>query len=99
MTIAPDGPSGPARVLKKGVLQLALKSGTPIVPLTITASRFIAWPSWDSKRFPLPFNRIRVRVHQAISASYQNFDEFAGESWRSWEGHFCRTKFKYGGTM
>ncbi len=56
-TISPDGPYGPVRVLKKGVLHLALQSGVPIVPLTISASRFIPWPSWDSKKFPLPFNR------------------------------------------
>jgi lysophospholipid acyltransferase (LPLAT)-like uncharacterized protein len=74
-TISPDGPAGPARVLKKGVLHLALKSGVPIVPLTISATRFISWPSWDSKKFPLPFNRIRVTVQQAVGVSDQNFDE------------------------
>lgn len=73
--ISPDGPAGPARVLKKGVLHLALKSGVPIVPLTISATRFISWPSWDSKKFPLPFNRIRVTVQQAVGVSDQNFDE------------------------
>jgi lysophospholipid acyltransferase (LPLAT)-like uncharacterized protein len=74
-TISPDGPYGPLRVLKKGVLHLALQSGVPIVPLTISASRFIPWPSWDSKRFPLPFNRIRVTVHEAIAVNGVNFDE------------------------
>jgi lysophospholipid acyltransferase (LPLAT)-like uncharacterized protein len=74
-TIAPDGPAGPARVLKRGVLHLALNSGTPIVPLTISAERFITWPSWDSKKFPLPFSRIQVTVHETIRVSHQNFDE------------------------
>lgn len=74
-TISPDGPAGPARVLKKGVLHLAVKSGAPIVPLTISATRFVPWPSWDSKRFPLPFSRVRVTVHHAMQVSYQNFDE------------------------
>lgn len=58
-TISPDGPAGPARVLKKGVLHLALKSGVPIVPLTISATRF----------------RIRVTEEQAVGLSDQNFDE------------------------
>jgi lysophospholipid acyltransferase (LPLAT)-like uncharacterized protein len=74
-TISPDGPYGPARVLKKGVLHLALKSGAPIVPLTICSSRFIQWPSWDSKRFPLPFNRIRVTIHEPITVHENNFEE------------------------
>jgi lysophospholipid acyltransferase (LPLAT)-like uncharacterized protein len=74
-TISPDGPNGPPRVLKKGVLHLALKSGAPIVPLTISASRFVSWRSWDSKKFPLPFSQIKVTVHKAISVTQYNFDE------------------------
>lgn len=54
-TISPDGPSGPARSLKKGVLHIALQSGVPIVPLSISASRFISFPTWDRKKHPLPF--------------------------------------------
>jgi lysophospholipid acyltransferase (LPLAT)-like uncharacterized protein len=73
--ISPDGPCGPARVLKNGVLHVALQSGVPIVPLTISSSRFISWPSWDSKKFPLPFGRIRVVVHDAIRVNRHNFDE------------------------
>jgi lysophospholipid acyltransferase (LPLAT)-like uncharacterized protein len=65
-TISPDGPAGPARSLKKGVLHIALQSGVPIVPLTISASRFIPVPSWDSKKHPMPFNRIKVVVQEAI---------------------------------
>jgi len=74
-TISPDGPRGPARTLKKGVLHLALQSRVPIVPLTISSSRFISWPSWDAKKFPLPFNRIRVTVHEALRVDRENFDE------------------------
>jgi lysophospholipid acyltransferase (LPLAT)-like uncharacterized protein len=45
------------------------------VPLTISSSRFISWPSWDSKKFPLPFGRVRVVVHDAIRVNRHNFDE------------------------
>jgi lysophospholipid acyltransferase (LPLAT)-like uncharacterized protein len=44
------------------------------VPLTISSARFIALRSWDSKKFPLPFNRITVTVHESILVSQQNFD-------------------------
>lgn len=74
-TISPDGPYGPARRVKKGVLHLALQSGIPIVPLTISASRFIPVPSWDCKKLPLPFSRIKVVVHEATHVNRQNFDE------------------------
>jgi lysophospholipid acyltransferase (LPLAT)-like uncharacterized protein len=76
-TISPDGPAGPARSLKKGVLHIALQSGAPIVPLTISASRFIAVPSWDCKKHPVPFSRIKVVVHEAIYVDQQNFNETA----------------------
>jgi hypothetical protein len=78
-TISPDGPSGPARSLKKGVLHIALQSGVPIVPLTISASRFISFPSWDRKKHPLPFNRIRVFIHNAICVDRHNFNEIGAE--------------------
>ena len=74
-TISPDGPCGPPRVLKKGVLHLGLHSQAPVVPITISASRFIPWPSWDAKKFPLPFTRIKVTVHEAMRVSRENFDE------------------------
>jgi lysophospholipid acyltransferase (LPLAT)-like uncharacterized protein len=74
-TISPDGPYGPPRTLKKGVLHVALRSGVAIVPLTIGASRCIRWPSWDGKQFPLPFNRIRVTVHHPIAVNWNNFED------------------------
>ena len=74
-TISPDGPCGPPRILKKGILHVAAKSGVPVVPLTISASRVVSWPSWDSKKFPLPFGRIRVTVHRPITVNGKNFEE------------------------
>jgi lysophospholipid acyltransferase (LPLAT)-like uncharacterized protein len=74
-TISPDGPYGPPRTLKKGILHVALKSGVPVVPLTVTPSRYIRWPSWDCKQFPIPFGRIRVIVHRPIAVTWNNFDE------------------------
>jgi len=76
-TISPDGPKGPARSLKKGVLHMALQSGVPIVPLVISASHFIPMRSWDSKRHPLPFGKIKVVIHEAIYVDHQNFEESA----------------------
>lgn len=85
-TISPDGPAGPARTLKKGVLHLAVQSGVPIVPLTISASRFISVPSWDSKRLPLPFAQIKVVVHEAISVDRQTFNEISARIVRALGG-------------
>ena len=39
LVVTPDGPKGPAQVVKMGVIQLARASGLPIVPLTFGCSK------------------------------------------------------------
>ena len=73
--IAPDGPSGPARTLKKGVLHVALQSGVPIVPLRVTATRCFRTNSWDRKMQPLPFSTIHVEIGPPIVVTTGTFDE------------------------
>jgi hypothetical protein len=72
--ISPDGPAGPPKVLKKGVLHVAMQSGVPIVPLRIRSLFYIPIPSWDSKKIPLPFNRFIVNVGAAILVSADSFE-------------------------
>src|SRR5262245_52942883 len=74
-TISPDGPYGPPRVLKKGVLHVAVSSGVPIVPLTVSCAHSVPVKSWDSKKFPLPFNRFTVNVHEPIPVTRDTFDD------------------------
>ncbi len=57
----PDGPKGPARQVKEGVIFLAQKLGAPIVPITNGVSRKLEFPrSWDRFQVPLPFSRAVV---------------------------------------
>ena len=72
--IAPDGPSGPARTLKKGVLHMALQSGVPIVPLRVAATRCLRSKSWDRKMQPLPFSTIHVVVGSPIVVTTSTFE-------------------------
>jgi len=56
--ITPDGPKGPARRVKSGVIELSRLSGMPILPVS-----FGAWPravlqSWDQFVIPHPFARV-----------------------------------------
>jgi len=64
--LAPDGPSGPRRVLKRGVLHMAALSGVPIVPLRFSVSPRVELPSWDAKRIPVPFSRMHVAIEPPI---------------------------------
>ena len=55
---AVDGPRGPARVAKMGIVVVARETGLPIVPLVSWATRFIQFKSWDKMILPLPFGTI-----------------------------------------
>ncbi|HBT62715.1 MAG TPA: hypothetical protein DEB40_13320, partial [Elusimicrobia bacterium] len=58
LSVSPDGPKGPAREVKPGILYLARKTGVPIVPISNAVSRKIEFPrSWDKFQVPLPFAR------------------------------------------
>jgi lysophospholipid acyltransferase (LPLAT)-like uncharacterized protein len=50
----PDGPRGPAGVVKPGVVQAAAIAGVPIQPVALGASRCRRLASWDRFVVPLP---------------------------------------------
>ena len=77
-TISPDGPHGPCRVLKKGVLHLSRDSGVPILPLHLSASRVIH-AGWDRKAIPFPWSTISVVYGSPISVTEDNFER-AGQA-------------------
>ena len=58
--IAPDGPRGPRRRVKPGVIAAARLAGVPIVPVTVSASRARRLRSWDRTLVPFPFGRVRI---------------------------------------
>jgi lysophospholipid acyltransferase (LPLAT)-like uncharacterized protein len=72
-TISPDGPRGPRRVLKKGVLHLSCDSGVSILPLRLSASRVIR-AGWDRKAIPLPWSRITVVYGPPITVAGDDFE-------------------------
>ena len=57
LAITPDGPRGPARKAQRGVIQLASKTGLPIVPVAFAASKKKTFRSWDSFMVPRLFSR------------------------------------------
>ena len=75
--VLPDGPAGPRRTLKRGVLHLAADSGVPIVPLLLEASRSVTLPTWDRKKFPAPFSTIRLHIGRPIPVARAELDHAA----------------------
>jgi lysophospholipid acyltransferase (LPLAT)-like uncharacterized protein len=71
----PDGPRGPALVVKPGAIVLAQMAAVPIVPLGLSASRAIALGSWDRMLLPLPFSRLGVVVGEPVEVPRQLDDE------------------------
>jgi len=60
--ITPDGPKGPAEIVKGGVAQVALLSGKAVIPISFSSSRRIRFSSWDRFYLPLPFSRLVFAV-------------------------------------
>jgi lysophospholipid acyltransferase (LPLAT)-like uncharacterized protein len=57
----PDGPHGPAHVVKDGVLEIARLSGQPVTALSFGYRGAVRLPTWDRKWLPLPFGAVVVR--------------------------------------
>jgi hypothetical protein len=58
ISIQTDGPRGPARVSKHGMVSLARRTGRPISPLAFSARPCMRFRSWDGTLLPLPFARV-----------------------------------------
>ena len=55
--ITPDGPKGPRRQVKQGVVATARFTGLPIIPVTFSAASARRLGSWDRTMVPRPFSR------------------------------------------
>lgn len=54
-----DGPNGPARVVKPGVIRVAQKTGLPILPFGVVAERkFVFEKAWNKVYVPYPLSRV-----------------------------------------
>lgn len=60
LAVTPDGPRGPRRQIKPGVLAAAQRSGTVVLPVHAEAESAWRLNSWDRFCVPKPFSRIRV---------------------------------------
>ena len=56
--IVADGSQGPPLVVQPGAILMASRTGSPVLPMVWSASRYIAFHSWDRTVLPLPFSRI-----------------------------------------
>src|SRR6185312_181618 len=65
--ITVDGPRGPRRRVKGGVVDVARRAGVPVLPLITTADRNWVLRSWDQFKVPKPFARVAVRYGPPVA--------------------------------
>ena len=75
VSIAVDGPAGPAYKPKRGCVVLTRETGAPIVPVSYRCARGLESPRWDRALFPTPFDRILVRYGAPLDVSDLPEDE------------------------
>ncbi|MFQ5399339.1 MAG: lysophospholipid acyltransferase family protein [Anaerolineae bacterium] len=67
--ITPDGPDGPAYVVKPGIAFIAKKAGANILPIGVYARHGYRISRWDRYVVPYPFSRISVVFGEPISVA------------------------------
>lgn len=78
--LAVDGPKGPIYEVKPGIVELARKTGMPIIPVRARADR--AWfipRAWNKSYLPKPFARIEVEYGRPIALGERTNEEVAAE--------------------
>lgn len=81
LSITPDGPRGPKYQMSIGPILLASKTGYPILPLSINASKYWELKSWDNFQIPKPGAKIELVAGESIKIP-PNLSGEEIEKWR-----------------
>lgn len=71
VSIQTDGPRGPARRSKAGVIALARLTGAEIHPIAFSARPCFRFRSWDGTLLPAPFARVICAFGPAIRVAHE----------------------------
>ncbi|MCK4894184.1 MAG: lysophospholipid acyltransferase family protein [Calditrichia bacterium] len=66
VAFTPDGPLGPRRQAKMGIIRLAAETGAPIIPLAVAANRYRRIKSWDRLFLIFPFAKCALVYHKPL---------------------------------
>ncbi|MGB0415941.1 MAG: lysophospholipid acyltransferase family protein [Coraliomargarita sp.] len=69
LAVTPDGSRGPVYDMKAGAVSVALKTGAPIVLLSLNFNGAWRLNSWDRFFIPYPFSKIEVRMDRIANPS------------------------------
>jgi 3-deoxy-D-manno-octulosonic-acid transferase len=65
--ITPDGPKGPAEVMKRGAALIPQRAGVPFIPCGAGAFPALRLKSWDRFLIPLPFAKVIITEGMPVS--------------------------------
>jgi lysophospholipid acyltransferase (LPLAT)-like uncharacterized protein len=72
--VATDGPAGPLRKVKYGVLEMSRKTGRPVVPIFYRCGAKIRIPgTWDRKWLAAPFAKLEIYYMPPIQVTHENY--------------------------
>jgi lysophospholipid acyltransferase (LPLAT)-like uncharacterized protein len=69
ISVLVDGPRGPARVAKPGIISLGRMVEAPIQPVAFSARPALRLASWDRSLIPLPFARVVCAFGRPIASA------------------------------
>lgn len=70
-----DGPRGPAGIVKRGAIYLAIGADAAIVPLIAVAENAWYFKSWDRFMLPKPFSKVTIRYGDLIPLPKSDTDD------------------------
>jgi lysophospholipid acyltransferase (LPLAT)-like uncharacterized protein len=73
--MTPDGPRGPARKVKPGMLFISAVSQCPILPYHVVSDRYWTLNSWDKQRIPKPFSRVVISIGEPLRIDRERFKQ------------------------
>jgi len=75
VAITPDGPKGPIYSIADGVVIIAQKTNTKILPFSSIPSKYWQLKSWDKFIIPKPFGKIDFYIGEPIDVSNMDIEE------------------------
>lgn len=72
-TFAVDGPAGPAHVVRRGALDVALATGRPLIAVHFAYDDAVRFGGWDRKWQPKPGSRVRVVESEPLYVTAENY--------------------------
>lgn len=66
VAVTVDGPKGPIREVKPGIIKMAQKTAVPIIPMGLAYTNSLKLHNWDRTCIPLPFSKIYINIGEPL---------------------------------